>query len=77
MSCTSMSQFTAGLLPVRRRRHDELMNALTGEEGSDPAALFGTPQQPNPLTGDCLHCWCMCLCRAACLTVSINDTSVT
>lgn len=47
----SMVTLTAGLLPVRRRRHEELMHTLTGGNMTDPNSLFGTPQQASPLTG--------------------------
>ena len=45
-----------GLLPVRRRRHQVLMDALVGGERSDPASLFGSPrsssQSPAPERGE-------------------------
>ncbi len=45
-----------GLLPVRRRRHQVLMDALVGGERSDPASLFGSPrsssQSPSPERGE-------------------------
>ncbi|DBA96507.1 hypothetical protein WJX77_007106 [Trebouxia sp. C0004] len=36
-----------GLLPVRRRRHQVLMDALVGGERSDPASLFGSPRSSS------------------------------
>lgn len=56
------AQYTAdvGLLPVRQRRHQVLMDALVGGERSDPASLFGSPrtssQSPSPERGEeCYH----------------------
>ncbi len=55
-----------GLLPVRRRRHQVLMDALVGGEKSDPASLFGSPrsssQSPSPERGEQL---------TSCLTAKI------
>ena len=54
----SVQQHTAdvGVLPVRRRRHQVLMDALVGGERSDPASLFGSPrsssQSPSPERGE-------------------------
>ncbi|KAL3156762.1 hypothetical protein ABBQ38_001037 [Trebouxia sp. C0009 RCD-2024] len=42
---------SAGLLPVKQQRHQELMNALVGGESSDPDALFGTPHSSSSTAG--------------------------
>ena len=41
----------SGLIPARQQRHEELMSALMGSEGSDPASLFGTPKSSSPSAG--------------------------
>ena len=57
---------------MRQQRHEELMEALMGGEGSDTASLFGTPtRSPSTAGTHFLHASSIIDLRAAMLKTSI------